>query len=250
MAEAIRLQYEARSSQFGTRCKRIAALALSLSIAIGVYAYRGKLQASWATSKYLWRQHKWLTHTFDPGRVVYAEDARLESEPEYEKIHCDSGMSYTIWRATTDDPPRHTQSTRRDALLFSHERQTETGQRLLLVVRAFITSGYPDHRDHLMFSMEEFHIATRERPWLWTRNGLRTVIPELDLPGRASSLRLFGGQADPNDPTHFTIRYQLGDKEGVLDGYEAEQKQGEQFRRAPGFRLELRKPPTTEIVKH
>ena len=34
-----------------------------------------------------------------------------------------------------------------------------------------------------------------------------------------NKLRLFAGQPDPADPTHFTIRYQLDGKEGVIDGW-------------------------------
>jgi hypothetical protein len=29
---------------------------------------------------------------------------------------------------------------------------------------------------------------------------------------------MFSGQPDPNDPSHFTIRYQMWGKEDVLDG--------------------------------
>jgi hypothetical protein len=32
-------------------------------------------------------------------------------------------------------------------------------------------------------------------------------------------LRCYAGQADPNDPSHFTIDYTLGPQSGVIDGY-------------------------------
>ncbi len=134
--------------------------------------------------------------------------------------------------------------------VFMHERQTETGQCLLLVVsvwRAPKDSRVVSKRDHLIFSMEEFHIANRNSPRYWARDGDRIDLAELDPGGRDGPLRLFGGQVDPNDPTHFTIRYQIGSKEGVIDGYEAEGRLGEYGRKEPGRRLEIRKEKTGSL---
>jgi hypothetical protein len=32
------------------------------------------------------------------------------------------------------------------------------------------------------------------------------------------AVRIYAGQPDPNDPSHFTIRYQMWGKEDILDG--------------------------------
>ena len=31
-------------------------------------------------------------------------------------------------------------------------------------------------------------------------------------------VRFFGGQPDPNDPSRFTIRYEINDAEGLIEG--------------------------------
>jgi len=38
------------------------------------------------------------------------------------------------------------------------------------------------------------------------------------FPRHPPRVRIFSGQVDPDDPAHFTIRYQMWGKEDVLDG--------------------------------
>lgn len=43
--------------------------------------------------------------------------------------------------------------------------------------------------------------------------------PSVHLAPREGTLRLFAGQPDPADPSHFTIDYAIGDQKGVIDGW-------------------------------
>jgi hypothetical protein len=43
--------------------------------------------------------------------------------------------------------------------------------------------------------------------------------PSVHLSATEGPLRLFAGQADANDASHFTIDYVLGDQKGVIDGW-------------------------------
>ncbi len=246
---ATELHYEPRKSVIRRRHVRIALVCAVMVSAIVLFVYRSAILQYVATSRFLWQQHRQLNFTIDPNRVVYEEDpvrgARLMKERGYSHYPCDSGNTYTLWRPSIAEPV-----TQPGALLFMHERQTETGQCLLLVVsvwRAPKDSRVVSKRDHLIFSMEEFHIANRNSPRYWARDGDRIDLAELDPGGRDGPLRLFGGQVDPNDPTHFTIRYQIGSKEGVIDGYEAEGRLGEYGRKEPGRRLEIRKEKTGSL---
>lgn len=42
---------------------------------------------------------------------------------------------------------------------------------------------------------------------------------ELDMPGLNRDFRLFAGELDTGDATHFTIPYEIGNQRGVIDGY-------------------------------
>jgi hypothetical protein len=43
--------------------------------------------------------------------------------------------------------------------------------------------------------------------------------PSVHLSPTEGPLRLFAGQLDPNDASHFTIDYVIGDQKGVIDGW-------------------------------
>ncbi len=43
-------------------------------------------------------------------------------------------------------------------------------------------------------------------------------VPE-QLNHSAQRVRFYAGQPDPNDPSHFTIRYEVNDQPGTIDGW-------------------------------
>jgi hypothetical protein len=107
-----------------------------------------------------------------------------------------------------------------ESVLFLHERTTSSGQRRLVKVTliaapfsfwAFVIEGdgYESHR--------------------WAQsNRYPTWIEPLDTGPRNSGspwpphppqLRIYAGQPDPKDASHFTIRYQAWGQQDVMDGY-------------------------------
>ena len=115
----------------------------------------------------------------------------------------------------------------RAAAVFLHDRRTPRGERRLVFIRfqAFTFVGG--------FHMgEEFKwVAATLDPGLppslqtWNLGPSKYIEPRGDiLLGRwrgyeaRPGLKIFAGQADERDPSHFTIRLTCGDAEQVLDG--------------------------------
>jgi hypothetical protein len=53
-------------------------------------------------------------------------------------------------------------------------------------------------------------------------------------------LRIYAGQPDPDDPAHFTVKYDLDGVEGILDGYEGDRTEDANGIPTPGLRLQAR----------
>jgi hypothetical protein len=105
--------------------------------------------------------------------------------------------------------------------LFLHELRNKAGMRRLAVVQRVPSDGGP-----FLYPLG-LQVAVFEPATFWSR-GKNVGRPPVDLPGDTRSgiiprvpiqpLRFYAGQADPNDPAHFTIRYELAGTAGVLDG--------------------------------
>lgn len=55
--------------------------------------------------------------------------------------------------------------------------------------------------------------------WYGTGTSLVEVLPHpFDPRSPGALLRFFAGQADPNDPSHFTIGYEANGRRGIIDG--------------------------------
>jgi hypothetical protein len=98
------------------------------------------------------------------------------------------------------------------AVVFLHGRTTPSGRQFLVIVEYVL--GRSGHGPHLAAMIIEPGGVTR-----WSRhNGPFVAMSDDGLFSGATPPKLYAGQADPNDPSRFTIRYQLGAEHGTLEG--------------------------------
>jgi hypothetical protein len=161
-------------------------------IVIGVYD-RGPQLYSWTKSQHM--QWRFLRYTAPSDRVVVeTDDARakmLLSRPGYvsvpQAIHMSAFYPASIPQMAAGP----------EAVLFLHERMTPKGERRLVSFSIALDPG------------ASLYTAIYRPTW----NGLQR------LGGEGRVRRIFAGQPDAADPTHFTIRYEADGQERILDGW-------------------------------
>ncbi|HTL29375.1 MAG TPA: hypothetical protein VL282_09140 [Tepidisphaeraceae bacterium] len=241
------LEYAQRPSLVRRRWKLIIFATILVTSLLGALFWRDTIRIYSRQAHDLYVQRRALNYTIDPDRVVYEEDeprgAALAKKSDYHDYVRSDGRHVTMWDPKVWDSIASSKfvglvPSRKQALLFLHERTTPTGECLLLGVHASVEPPNKYHRtESLMFHLEEIIPGDWEH-MVRPRNGLNTPVVGLDFSERDKPLRLFGGQVDPNDRAHFTIRYQLGDEEGIIDGYEGDRTVDAQGVPKPGLRLE------------
>ena len=103
-----------------------------------------------------------------------------------------------------------------------HDRAAPSGRHYLVIVRG---DG---------FSVPYLRVGQLPLNYdVWSPGGWR-VYPETAGGGGAWQgpvamppalpLRIYAGQVDPNDPSHFTIRYEQAGRKGIVDGYVSDQQ--------------------------
>lgn len=124
--------------------------------------------------------------------------------------------------------------------VFLHERRTPAGRRLLVAID-YLGDDFL-HADNYWIDVSEFQVRAFEPggPFsLPVEVHSDQITRELYMrDGRRETLRLYAGQPDSNDPTHFTIAWELTEHpttHGVLDGWVRED----------GVDLERREAPAT-----
>jgi hypothetical protein len=136
----------------------------------------------------------------EPTKVVYEED------PARARALCAADKSYFFnERAAQYVPPPSIGLC--GATFFVHGLETKAGNKhvvhLIPYVRkpgGAICLGYTYHDERILCGQG-------------ARKGFE------GLPSPPVRLRLFAGQADPNDASHFSIAYVADDREGVIDGW-------------------------------
>ena len=108
-----------------------------------------------------------------------------------------------------------------EPLSFCGQRSCAAGERLV-VASCYGKLFYLDPSNKyegFSFSVDVFAPATQDRPLtrVWSVERLQIGHYEVDRQPK-DVIRMFAGQSDPQDPTHFTIRYLLNGTEGFIDG--------------------------------
>lgn len=214
------------------RVRRVTLLVLLLAFALAAWRYGPRL---WSRGRLLYAQHRCLAYDPPADLVVYEGDtslaAALLKQPAYAPIPV-----FTLAGGPKFSPPMvaaHRPPPLADleaqiggpltggpcAVLFMHEMRDSAGHRRLVIAFRDSNSTGPLFATFGIWTvvMDPATLLSDLRPTPkrnfkgWDYSG-----PGWELPGR--NLRFYAGQIDPNDPSHFTIRYRMDGQEGVVDG--------------------------------
>jgi hypothetical protein len=216
---------------------------LMMVLAVGFCGWRWRAYA-WDQAQVLYWQHRCMTFTAPPDMVVYEEEptaaAVLLNRPDYfsRRLRRPSGTngspatsiaaSFTplCWnRLQTLNPIPMTHVLDKSIgqpTAFLHERISPAGHhRLVCVNYTPMSASFPP----MMAQFEGFEFyATALTPATFTTfstpasTSYYSRCAPSAYPNKSPRVRVYAGQPDPNNPAHFTIRYQMLGQDDVLDG--------------------------------
>ena len=132
-----------------------------------------------------------------PALVRPEEPAAGRAVPEWENLRRLAGFSPTA---------------RPVAVLFLHRmRAGRSSECFVWVAFTGVSDGYPE------FDFDCMEFGPDAAPGTGGKDGIlgRQFAPGL----KDRSLRFYAGQADPSDPSHFTIAYEMTGGRGTIDGW-------------------------------
>jgi len=157
--------------------------------------------------------HKVENDFHNPGVSFYSY--------RYEPLHL-------VAASPGQSPDTWTSGAMMDQLLFLHERLSPSGHRRLVVVMAFSDDCFTAD---VIKPVDWFASPPRWRyvPEAWIVNHSFVQLIDFQtwagvrsgpLPRPPEEItRIFFGQPDPENASHFTIRYKVRDQEGLIDGW-------------------------------
>ncbi len=159
-------------------------------------------------------------YTAPPEQVVFDSDpirvALLAGDANFAVVRgCAFRKPPASWDAYLALPPQLPASNQR-AILFLHECRSADGNRFIVELErtagldksALFVHGYD-------IFLEVFRPATATRAAAVIFDGFPFSVRDSHF---HPDIRIYAGQVDPSDASHFTIRYQVGSKVGTLDG--------------------------------
>jgi hypothetical protein len=166
----------------------------------------------WRNAQAALRDRQWMAYTRPPTRIAF-EPAGLKAQELFQPglgyIMRPGGVFHDVDVAGFPDDP-----------LFLHARRRPDGERRLVCVSIGYESGKPIR---LQFEADVLVPATVARP------GWRgpTVVSSLPQDAAGKPPRIYAGQPDAADETHFTMRYEFPEarngvlkvRNGVIHGY-------------------------------
>lgn len=184
---------------------------------------------AWATVSYRYNWHQCLTFRLPSDFVVYEEDpaaaARLRAtSAEFhvqQKIYFNDSW-YPTPPADWGPPACYTPTVLRrvnaavySGYAFVHSRTSPGGLTRLVTVGGGSSAFGPKGRTFGLHG-KCLEPRTPAQPPM----SVRQHSPAIDLRLRSNNrLRLFAGQPDPADASHFTIRYEIDGEAGTIDGW-------------------------------
>jgi hypothetical protein len=209
-SQAVPLEYPISTSPWRRRI-RLALLGLILVATILCTWHWGPYICH--QTKLLYWQRQCMNFSLPPNTVVY------EGEPT--NAAQTAALAPQCWRSFCDTNNSHwVGGGRNTAVGFLGERISPAGHRRLIC--ATLTPS----RDVLpAFIMKIDCIAVAATPATWTDTarlsmlGVGGVQLPIQFAAQPPLIRIFAGQPDPKDASHFTIRFQIGGQEDVIDGW-------------------------------
>ena len=208
------------------RNRRIVYVLLALAlvaagVALGPSLYRRSVRAYWA--------QRVRTYAAPVDRVVYEEDPgrwpALLGGSGYRSMKA-SSPGWNSFVAYLADPVSRLASAAKLRMgataIFAHARRTPSGgERVVVVwlayngVRCNAQGASPDNQVRIDVHASVWDGRTLKERYLAPWIAPQEVARDRDTP---LYLRMYAGQPDPNDPSRFTIPFEIGDHKDVLDG--------------------------------
>lgn len=237
-ADAMPLDYAAEPNRWRRRSRRAIQFLLLVGLIFAGWRW-GPI--AWRQATLLYYQRQCLNYTAPPDMVVYESDPvaakMLLQRPGYAAVEAvwivdnSAGKSLTTaayrpesWNVMVQHDPL---SIRRlmvgalpmTAICFMGELKTPAGERRLVFVECM--GQFPQSLPDLEYATLIAYSLTPAGPFTEPTN---LVYPRwhpalIDLRDVPSNIRIFAGQRDLNDPSHFTIRYQVYGQESIIDGW-------------------------------
>jgi hypothetical protein len=204
------------------RLRRVLRICLVITVALVAWKWGW---VTWNKTVLLYHQHQCLSYSAPADQVVFDTDpgrvAKMASDPNYV---LGGGMANRRRPADWDSLvssgfPSITRLNRasNNPVLFMHERKSPNGTVRLVVVER--TAGLSEPAYFILgFDVDGLAIepGTITRPPHWLP--FAWDIDVLSNPGPHRDIRIYAGQVDPADASHFTIRYESGGQTNIADG--------------------------------
>jgi hypothetical protein len=161
--------------------------------------------------RFLYQQRQWMRYTAPADRIVLADGtadvARLLKMPDYRPVAT----------AAAFNPPAAIYWPPQDECVFLHGLHAAGHPEKLVTVTLGPQPAFVPGRGYQLIALAQTPAALRpgSRPEFCSVNA---TSGKLALPV-ADSLRVYAGQLDPADASHFTIRCDLGGKQSTIDGW-------------------------------
>jgi hypothetical protein len=202
------------------RFRRIALLLVLLALGACAWRWGGHVASRAAL---LYRQRACRVYTAPADQVVFDTDparvAALATDPNFVVLR---GAAFrkppSEWSAfTISGPSPFAPPTGPTALIFLHELRARNGIRRLVSIErtvgtgasAYFISGYDVSAQ--VIELAGWRTPPRLIPEIWAIDVLDGLAPHTDI-------RIFAGQLDPADPSHFTVRYEQQGHTETVDG--------------------------------
>ena len=212
---AQQLAYEAKRKSLRRRRILVLVGVTILLCAVTPFAVRYAMMAAerWRVNR-LYREC--AVYTMPATTAVWEEDAQhIKQLRGYEIVGSHSGNAAFFvppaWKQLNAAIGQQIQTW---GTLFLHERTRPTSKRRLLV--GVDIAGWSRGGPVVLFA----RVRTIS-PAAPMRLPVEEKVdhPSVHLSATEGTLRLFPGQADANDASHFTIDYMIGEQKGVIDGW-------------------------------
>ena len=216
MAEAAALQYEpaprsARRRRLIARAILIAVIGIVIVLGVSVFPRANR------RVRILVAQSKCMQFEIPAGTVVFESDPtraqNLARDGRYTIGSDRAGLMKTpLDRLDEVDPPTQLVCDFRRAIAFLHSRRSPGGRTRLVCVTVtpFEKLWHPLYAEAIVWEPATWSLPRRAE---WSS----TAVAFVDRHGAWP--RVFAGQPDPHDPSHFTIAFEWRGRHGVLDGW-------------------------------
>jgi hypothetical protein len=211
------LEYAPAPSVRRRRIRRVFALCIVVFITFVGFRWGRDV---WSRASLLYDQRQCLRYTASADQVVFDADparvALLASDPNY--VIAGSAFRKPSQQWLKIRPASAAWRTTPTAMIFLHERKAGSITRLVMVERVVGSGQSPYFITGYDVETHSITPASFGRPQLVDQQ-FPTALSVLDSIGPHRDIRIYAGQADPADASHFTIRYEFRGKTHVANGY-------------------------------